>query len=232
MYFPIGLPRILNVFNPNSRSIRQLVCNRDKVLFAVLTDDSLLIYLCKPCLCLVLHERSKDSLEDVGMNELVEWKPDSSALMVVTSCGHLLLYKVKFDSEHKGVYEQIDPPQASLRRDSAELFLKESIPCLELSLDQQVSVGGIVTSFCCLRDELMVATSRGHVLRYRWDGNLNRDYSVDLRRVPFCLDQQVSKAVPISDNNTYITVIEYSPLSEGSPSSSTMDEPPSSRPTR
>ncbi|KAF6199821.1 hypothetical protein GE061_006119 [Apolygus lucorum] len=149
------------------------------------------------------------------MNELVEWKPDSSALIVVTSCGYLLLYKVKCDTEQKGVFELIDPPQASLRRDSAELFMKETIPCLHLNLELQVSVGGIVTSFCCIRDELMVATSRGHVLRYRWDGTLNRDYSVDLRRVPFCLDQQVSKAVPISDNNTYIIDIDYSPLIGG-----------------
>lgn len=214
MYFPIGLPKVLNVFNPNDRSIRQLVCNRDKVLFAVLTDDCLLIYFCKPCLCLVMHQRTKDSLEDLGMNELVEWKPDSSSMVVVTSCGYLLLYKVKFDPDHK-VFEQVDPPQASLRRDSAELFLKESLPCLSLTLEQQVSVGGIVTSFCCIRDELMVATSRGHILRYRWDGTLNRDYSVDLTRVPFCLDQQVSKAVPIPDNNTYIVDIDYSPLIGG-----------------
>ncbi|CAG2059652.1 unnamed protein product [Timema podura] len=45
----------------------------------------------------------------------------------------------------------------------------------------------------CIRDELMLATTRGHILRYRWDGSENRDYCLDLRRVPFCIDQQVSK---------------------------------------
>lgn len=47
----------------------------------------------------------------------------------------------------------------------------------------------------CIRDELMLATTRGHVLRYRWDGSQNRDYCLDLRRVPFCVDQQVSKGL-------------------------------------
>lgn len=39
----------------------------------------------------------------------------------------------------------------------------------------------------------MVATTQGHILRYRWDGTQNRDYNLDLRRIPFCIDQQVSK---------------------------------------
>lgn len=47
----------------------------------------------------------------------------------------------------------------------------------------------------CIRDELMVSTVRGHVLRYRWDGTLNRDYCLDLRRIPFCIDKQVSKGL-------------------------------------
>ena len=52
---------------------------------------------------------------------------------------------------------------------------------------------GPLTSITCLREELMVATTGGFILRIRWDGSQNRDYSLDLRRVPFCTDQQVSK---------------------------------------
>lgn len=47
----------------------------------------------------------------------------------------------------------------------------------------------------CIRDELMVSTTRGHILRYRWDCSQNRDYCLDLRRIPFCIDQQVSKGI-------------------------------------
>lgn len=50
-----------------------------------------------------------------------------------------------------------------------------------------------MTGLVCLRDELMVATGTGHIQRLRWDGSLNYDYCVDLRRVPFCDDQLVMK---------------------------------------
>lgn len=59
--------------------------------------------------------------------------------------------------------------------------------------DEEVGIEGGITSVVCIRDELMLATTRGRVLRYRWDGSQNRDYCLDLRRVPFCIDQQVSK---------------------------------------
>lgn len=53
--------------------------------------------------------------------------------------------------------------------------------------------GQITSMVCITMTELMIATSRGHVLRYRWDGTQNRDYCIDLRRTPFCINQQVSK---------------------------------------
>lgn len=53
--------------------------------------------------------------------------------------------------------------------------------------------GQITSMVCITMTELMIATSRGHVLRYRWDGTQNRDYCLDLRRTPFCINQQVSK---------------------------------------
>lgn len=58
---------------------------------------------------------------------------------------------------------------------------------------QEVAVGGGVLGMVCIRDELMISTTRGHILRYRWDASQNRDYSLDLRRIPFCINQQVAK---------------------------------------
>ncbi|XP_069682235.1 guanine nucleotide exchange factor subunit Rich isoform X2 [Periplaneta americana] len=215
MYFPVGWPKVLNIPQLGHGSIRQVVCNRDKILFAILTDDCLSIWFCKPCVPIVLHRRSCESIEDIGMNELVEWRPDSSMLVVATSGGYLLLYKLGVVAEQKGLYEQVDSPHPNLRRDSAELFIKEVIPPLHLTLDEEVGIEGGITSMVCIRDELMLATTRGHVLRYRWDGSQNRDYCLDLRRVPFCIDQQVAKAIPILESNTYIVDIEYSPLVGG-----------------
>ena len=39
----------------------------------------------------------------------------------------------------------------------------------------------------------MVSTNLGKILRYKWEGCQNLDYSLDLKRIPFCIDQQVSK---------------------------------------
>ncbi|XP_046389380.1 guanine nucleotide exchange factor subunit Rich [Ischnura elegans] len=220
MYFPIGWPKVINVPQLGLSSIRQVVCNRDKLLLAILTDDSLSIWYCKPCVPIVLYRRSQESVDDVGMNELVEWRPDSSMLVVATSVGHLLFYHLSRDkgiAKKNGLYEQKDSPRQSLRRDSAELFIQEAIPALSLT-SGKVSVGvggGGVTSLVCIRDELMVATTRGTVLRYGWDGHLHRDHCLDLRRIPFCNDQQVSKAIPILEPNTYVVDIEYSPLVGG-----------------
>lgn len=155
-------------------------------------------------------------------------------------------------AEQKGLYVQTDSPQTNLRRDSAELFIKEIIPPLHLTLvsfrdciniikpkcvllqSQEVLVwNGQITSIVCITMmELMVATSNGLVLRYRWDGSENRDYNLDLRRIPFCINQQVSKgirfsyilkqlnqccvlAIPIVEENTFIADMEYSPLVGG-----------------
>lgn len=69
----------------------------------------------------------------------------------------------------------------------------------------EVAVNGeFVGSATLFRDELMVSTNENHILRYRWDGTINTDYCIDLRRVPFSIDQQASRAVPI-------TVITSSP---------------------
>jgi hypothetical protein len=62
----------------------------------------------------------------------------------------LLLYKLEVVAEQKGLYEQVDSPHPNLRRDSAELFIKEVIPCLHLTLVSQFVI-------ICLQREALVA---------------------------------------------------------------------------
>ncbi|GBP13948.1 Guanine nucleotide exchange factor subunit Rich [Eumeta japonica] len=72
---------------------------------------------------------------------------------------------------------------------------------------------GQITRMCCISGtEILVCTTRAHLLRYRWDGSQNRDYSLDLGRIPFSINQQVSKAEPILEDNIHVNDIEYSPL--------------------
>lgn len=44
MYFPIGWPKVIDVFGLADQDIRKICCDRVKILFAVLTDDSLAIF--------------------------------------------------------------------------------------------------------------------------------------------------------------------------------------------
>lgn len=213
MYFPIGWPKVLKTLDPNSKVIKQIVANRDKVLFAALSEDCLMVWFCKPTVPLVYHKRSNESLERLGVNIGVEWKPDSSMICISTSEGHLILYNVETQVELTA-YQQSDPPTASLRRDSAELFVKEVIPHMKLTLYKEVLIwDGRITRMCCISGtEILVCTTRAHLLRYKWDGVQNRDYAMDLGRIPFSINQQVSKAEPILEDNTHVNDIEYSPL--------------------
>ncbi|XP_044586463.1 guanine nucleotide exchange factor subunit Rich isoform X2 [Cotesia glomerata] len=215
MFFPIGWPRVLNPSELNQ--INAIVCNRDKILFAILTRNTLAIWYCKPCVPIVFHRRTEDSIEKYGENLLVQWKPDSSMLTVATTESYLLFYRLSDSGgDNHGLYEQKDSPVSSLRRDSAELFIKEVIPSLVLTFVIPVWIDGGISSLVCIRDELMVATKTSIIIRQRWEGSVNRDYSLDLKRVPFSVDQQISTvAVPITDNNIYVTDIEYSPLVGG-----------------
>ncbi|XP_017769219.1 PREDICTED: guanine nucleotide exchange factor subunit Rich [Nicrophorus vespilloides] len=217
MYFPIGWPKVLQIPDLGGTHIKQVTSNRDRILFAILTDDTLSIWFCKPCVPIVYHQRPKQSLEKFGTNVIVEWKPDSSKLVIATSEGHLLFYTLNVIVDQKGLYIQTDSPHANLRRDSAELFIKEIIPPLHLTLSEEALLwDGAITSIACITmTEIMVATTKSHVLRYKWDGTQNRDYNLDLRRIPFCINQQVSKAIPIVEENTFIIDIEYSPLVGG-----------------
>lgn len=55
MYFPIGWPKVVKIPDLGQAKLRQIVCNRDKILFAILSDDSLAIWFCKVnCCCCVI----------------------------------------------------------------------------------------------------------------------------------------------------------------------------------
>lgn len=114
----------------------------------------------------------------------------------------------------KTLYEQVDA-QGPLARQSDELFMKELIPPLIFSLAFEVVIEEGITDIVAIRDELMIATQSGKILRYSWEGEEIRDYSLDLKRIPFCVDQQVMKAVPLSEKGAYVTHISYSPLLGG-----------------
>uniref|UniRef100_A0A182J2K8 Protein RIC1 homolog n=1 Tax=Anopheles atroparvus TaxID=41427 RepID=A0A182J2K8_ANOAO len=216
MYFSIGWPRVLHS-GPHD-NIRKVVCDRVKILFAVLAEDAIAIWYSKPCVPITSKVRSAECLEKYGTNTNVEWKPDSSMLLVVTGGpeqggGTLFMYTLIVNDTPKGVYNQNDSPFANLRRDSAELFLKEAIPCLKLSLTHRICLYVPICCVSCINvNQIVIATQEGRIVRLNWEGVEERDYALDLKRIPFSINQQVSYAVPILEKNVFVTSIDYSPL--------------------
>ncbi|XP_053664443.1 guanine nucleotide exchange factor subunit Rich [Anopheles marshallii] len=215
MYFSIGWPRVLN--SGPHRTICKVVCDRVKILFAVLAEDAIAIWYSKPCVLITSKLRSSECLEKYGINTNVEWKPDSSMLLVTTGGttqgGTLFMYTLIVNDTPKGVYNQNDSPFANLRRDSAELFLKETIPCLKLSLTHRICLYVPICCVSCINvNQIVIATQEGRIIRLNWEGVEERDYALDLKRIPFSVNQQVSYAVPILEKNVYVSSIDYSPL--------------------
>ena len=70
--------------------------------------------------------------------------------------------------------------------------------------------GRVIGSVSLFRDELMVSTDENKIWRYRWDGSINNDFCIDLRRIPFSLDQQASRAIPLQVccRNTLINIYD------------------------
>ncbi|XP_053677300.1 guanine nucleotide exchange factor subunit Rich [Anopheles nili] len=211
MYFSIGWPRVLN--NGPHRSIQKVVCDRVKILFAVLAEDAISIWYSKPCVPITTKVRNFECLEKYGFNTNVEWKPDSSMILVTTAGGSLFMYTLIVNDTPKGVYNQNDSPFTNLRRDSAELFLKENIPCLKLSLTHRICLYAPICCISCINvNQIVIATEEGRIVRLNWEGAEERDYALDLKRIPFSVNQQVSYAVPILDKNVFVASIDYSPL--------------------
>ena len=153
-------------------------------------------------------------MSELGTNLLVCWRPDSSMIAVATSGGHIIFYNLVVLTDVKSLYEQEDPTNQALRRESAELYFKENVPPLVFSQAFEVPIPGGITDMASIRDDLMISTENGHILRYLWDGQVSRDYCLDLRRIPFCVDQQVLRAVPLVEE-AHVTSLSYSPLLGG-----------------
>ena len=77
----------------------------------------------------------------------------------------MIIYHIVVPTDIKTLYEQHDAPTSSLKRESDELFMKELIPPLIFSLAFEVEVEGGIADLVAIREELMIATQHGRILR-------------------------------------------------------------------
>ncbi|KAH8270063.1 hypothetical protein KR018_003459 [Drosophila ironensis] len=229
MYFPVGWPKRVSLGLPGERSsIRHLSCDAVKILVAAVGDSFLGIWYASPLIPIAYFQRSERSLREYGPGQVVVWKPDSRQLALLTEAGALLLYQLDFDANGSSILMQVDPPTASLRRDSAELFIKENIPRLSLRELCTISLGPPITAVCCISlSELLLATGSCELLRVQWaqleqaEGGkeLSALAAITLRDIPFYVQQQPhqtsARNVPPLGREAFVASLEYSPFIGG-----------------
>ncbi|XP_022216967.2 guanine nucleotide exchange factor subunit Rich [Drosophila obscura] len=227
MYFPVGWPKRVSLGLPGeSANIRHICCDAVKILVAAVGDDFLGIWYANPLIPIAYFRRTEESLKQYGTNHLIIWKPDSRQLALLTSEGALLLYQLDFDANGSGILMQVDPPAASLKRDSAELFIKENIPRLSLRELCSVTLGSVITTVCCISlSELLLATQSCELLRLQWtqlelaenEQELPALASIKLRDIPFYVQQQQAPAknFPPLGRDSFVASLEYSPFIGG-----------------
>lgn len=87
MYYPIGWPKLLD----SQKSPLKIATDKVKILFAVLYEKSICIWFCKPCVPLTFHQRTDKCILENGTNQFVEWKVDSSKLVIAVRFNHELM---------------------------------------------------------------------------------------------------------------------------------------------
>ncbi|TDG51262.1 hypothetical protein AWZ03_002349 [Drosophila navojoa] len=226
MYFPLGWPKRVCLALPGETThINHISCDGVKILVAAVGSDFLGIWYANPLLPIAYYRRTVESLQEFGKNQLIIWKPDSRQLAVLTDAGALLLYQLDFDANGSGILMQVDPPALSLKRDSAELFIKENIPRLSLREVRCLKLDVVISTVCCISlSELLLATESCELLRLQWSQleTVSEDLKplavIKLRDIPFYVQQQQQQPVkylPAMGNSAFVASLEYSPFIGG-----------------
>ena len=66
MYYPVGWPRTLSLPQDTPSLPIRISANRDRILMASITRDSIIIWYAKPCVPIISHRRSGVSVETIG----------------------------------------------------------------------------------------------------------------------------------------------------------------------
>ncbi|XP_078485416.1 guanine nucleotide exchange factor subunit RIC1 isoform X1 [Ciona intestinalis] len=210
MYFPVSWPKYLSVGQGGKSRLKSIACNRYRMLFAVLTETTLSIWHCKPCVEIVCYQRCHSSVASVGTNELAEWRQDSSMIAITTSKGYVLLYQLEQDVRgdeglHLYEYQQTKTNQG----DSNEV-----VPALRLSLKANFSYKAKITSLTCIHDELLVALEDGRLEMITWEPTSDVQKSIHLCEIPFSVDLHVTGS-QLKSRGVHAVDIVYSPFLEG-----------------
>lgn len=148
MYLPVGWSKNLTLglrkrglvendqeaspLSADKEEILDMQANSERNLILIVTNVSLRIWFCKPCVEIVIYTRNKQSIESFGYNICANWKPDSSIIVSQTSKDFLLFFRIGMKDPSDELFHQEDSTDGGFKRNSAELFMQDKIPALYL----------------------------------------------------------------------------------------------------
>ncbi|KAH3695914.1 hypothetical protein DPMN_083372 [Dreissena polymorpha] len=188
------------------------------MLFAVLYDEKISIWYCKPSVEIASYTQSTSGLGTFGSYIKAEWKPDSTALAVMTSKGYIALFKVDLDisvPNHHCLYVTSEGKSQTPRREANGMLDGETVPAIKLTLQSYVHLTGTITCCLCIREDLAVATADGSLTRLRWTGQKNEKASFHLQDLAVATDFLQSRGHKLTSEDGYVAQMEYSPIIGG-----------------
>ncbi|XP_076071395.1 guanine nucleotide exchange factor subunit RIC1-like isoform X3 [Mytilus galloprovincialis] len=227
MYFPVGWPKYLKETQHDSPPLQYIISSCDRMLFAILCEDTISIWYCKPPVQIVNYTQSQRDLDKFGAYTLAEWKPDSSMIAVMTSKHHVIFFKVDLDisvPNHHCLYVQ---QEGKLRKNKIRIRLyntkkdlngipdSDSVPAIKIGPCSQLDLEADITCCLCVREDLVIATSDGHLNRIKWNGTKSEKNSLFIRDFPVSIDFQNTKAAKLTESDGYVVHMEYSPIIGG-----------------
>ena len=126
------IPCIFGTFNWTIffHLFQHVVCNRDKILTALVTSDSIIIWYVKPCVPIISHRRSPASIQELGRNVLAQWRPDSSMIVVIVSTFYITISTSK--SVRPFVVESVSYTSSFYRVHNSRCLMTLIKPLLQL----------------------------------------------------------------------------------------------------
>lgn len=201
-----------------SKPLQYVISSCDRMLFAIITEDTLSIWYSKPSVQIVSYIHPYKETVSEGTFKLVEWKPDSSMIAVLTSKLTLLFFKVELDvsvPNHHCLYVQHEGRNQTPKRDINGIPDSDSIPAIRVTLVAKMQLPANITCCLCVREELMVATEEGSLHRIKWNASVNQKASFHIRGFPAALDFHQTKACKLTEEDGYVQQMEYSPIIGG-----------------
>jgi hypothetical protein len=175
MYYIVESPKVLNFPITDVSHIKQLKANRDSMFICAITGNDIMIWLTTTSNLIAFYQRADNSVQIHGENHTIEWKSDSSKIVVMTTKGYLIYYKITFENEF--VLTDLSFSQTAWNDFSFNNSQYQN-PLLTSKITHEFSIHiqNCQKAICCFGDEIYVPLYNGKVIKVPWTDRTRVDH--------------------------------------------------------